>query len=65
MNEKIPEGYRPKKAYSIDFITSGTTYCFYNIGTNGSIQYGGNSIPINSAIRGVRVYYTNDAFPAS
>lgn len=65
MNEKIPEGYRPKKAYSIDFITSGTTYCFYNIGTNGSIQYGGNSIPINSSIRGVRVYYTNDAFPAS
>ena len=65
MNEKIPEGYRPKKAYSIDFTTSGTTYCFYNIGTNGSIQYGGNSIPINSSIRGVRVYYTNDAFPAS
>ena len=64
MNEKIPEGFRPSQQYSVDFASSGTSYCFYNLDKSGGIQYGGNSIPINSSVRGVRTYYTSDEFPS-
>ena len=64
MNEKIPLGYRPIETESIDFLTmSRHLDNYYYFDPDGSINYTGETIPINSFFRGVRSYLTNDPRP--
>ncbi|MBK5077098.1 hypothetical protein IL308_10050 [Lactococcus lactis] len=64
--EKIPAGYRPIEAESIDFLVTGRhldTYYYFN--PDGSISYNGEMVPVNSFFRGVRSYFTKDAWPTA
>ena len=64
MNEKIPLGYRPIETESIDFLTvSRHLDNYYYFEPDGSINYTGEAIPINSFFRGVRSYLTRDPWP--
>ena len=64
MNEKIPLGYRPIETESIDFLTvSRHLDNYYYFDPDGSVNYMGEAIPINSFFRGVRSYLTNDPWP--
>ncbi len=63
--EKIPLGYRPIEAESVDCLVQGRhldTYYYFN--PDGSISYPGETVPVNSFFRGVRSYFTNDPWPA-
>lgn len=64
MNEKIPLGYRPIEVESVDFLTvSRHLDNYYYFDPDGSINYTGEAIPINSFFRGVRSYLTRDPWP--
>ena len=59
--EKIPLGYRPIEAESVDCLVQGRhldTYYYFN--PDGKINYMGETVPVNSYFRGVRSYFTND-----
>ena len=63
-NEKIPIGYRPVEAESLDFLVTNRhldTYYYFN--PDGLINYLGETVPANSYFRGVRSYLTNDPWP--
>lgn len=64
--EKIPLGYRPIEAESIDPLVQGRhldTYYYFN--PDSSISYMGEDVPVNSFFRGVRSYFTKDAWPTA
>lgn len=64
--EKIPLGYRPIEAESVDCLVQGRhldTYYYFN--SDGSISYPGETVPVNSYFRGVRSYFTNDPWPVA
>lgn len=64
--EKIPLGYRPIEAESVDFLVYGKhldTYYYFN--SDGSLSYPGEEIPVNSFLRGVRSYFTKDPWPTA
>ena len=63
-NERIPLGYRPAEAESIDCLVQGRhldTYYYFN--PDSTIAYMGEDVPVNSYFRGVRGYFTNDPWP--
>ncbi|WP_259751493.1 hypothetical protein [Lactococcus lactis] len=64
--EKIPLGYRPVEAESVDCLVQGRhldTYYYFN--PDGSISYPGETVLVNSYFRGVRSYFTNDPWPVA
>ncbi|MFQ6365870.1 hypothetical protein ACLM47_03795 [Lactococcus lactis] len=64
--EKIPAGYRPIEAEGLDPLVAGRhidSYYYFN--PDGSINYPGEEIPVNSYFRGVRSYFTKDAWPTA
>ena len=65
MNEKIPQGFRPADVTSVDFLAQGRHLdTYYNFNPDGSITYNGETLPANSYLRGVRIYFTNNPWPA-
>lgn len=61
---KIPDGFKPIETKSIDFLATGRhldTYHYFN--PDATIVYQGETIPASTYIRGVRSYFTKDAFP--
>lgn len=64
--EKIPLGYRPVEAESVDCLVQGRhldTYYYFN--PDGSLSYPGEEVPVNSYFRGVRSYLTKDPWPVA
>ena len=61
MDEKVPLGYRPPMALNFNLSVADSTHSAYNIGTNGSITWVGNTVPINKNWRGTMTFVTNDA----
>ena len=62
--ERIPLGYRPIEAESIDPLVQGRhldTYYYFN--PDSTIVYMGEDVPVNSYFRGTRSYFTNDPWP--
>ena len=64
MNEKIPEGFRPRSQHPCQVTCQGQSYAFFDLSPDGTITYGGNTVPIRNNFRATVTYFTDDSFPA-
>lgn len=64
MDERIPNGFRPRGQYPCQVACQGQSYAFFDLSSDGTITYGGGVVPIRNNFRGTVTYFTNDLFQA-